>query len=100
MKVYRHIHTDEIIEKGKDAEDYAMEQLGLMKDGKSVIIPKGEHGAYTQEQFEFICEFTEWYFSGNWIEEDLEDEDIPDLERSLEMADRAYQENLDRSWGL
>lgn len=67
MKVYRHIHTDEIIEKGKDAEDYAMEQLGVK------ITPKGEHGTYTQEQFEFICEFTEWYFSGNWIEEDLEE---------------------------
>ena len=94
MKVYRHIHTDEFIKKGKDAEDYAMEKLGVK------ITPLGKNGAYTQEQVEFICEFTEWYFSGNWIEEDLEDEDIPDLERSLEMADRAYQENLDRSWGL
>lgn len=44
--------------------------------------------------------------SRNWdeyydsIEEEEEDEDIPDLEKDLELADRIYQDNLDRKWGI
>lgn len=39
----------------------------------------------------------EWFFS-DW--EEYEDEDIPDLERDLEIADIVYQDNLERKWGL
>lgn len=63
MKLYRHIHSKEVVFE-EDAEAYAMDQLGI------TVTPKGLGGALTQEQTEFICEFTEWYFSGNWIEEE------------------------------
>ena len=31
-------------------------------------------------------------------EDDIEEQ--PDLEKDLELADRVYQDNLDRKWGL
>lgn len=43
---------------------------------------------------------TEWYFSGDWTKQEIEDEDIPNLEKDLEMTDIKYQETLDRKWGL
>jgi hypothetical protein len=67
MKLYRHIHTDEVVFE-EDAEDYAMDHLGI------TIEPLGKHCVHTQEQIEFIVEFTEWYFSGNWIKEEREEE--------------------------
>lgn len=66
MKIYKNITTNEVVYE-EDAEDYAMDQLGI------TIEPKGIGGALTQEQTEFKCEFTEWYFSGNWIEEKVKD---------------------------
>lgn len=62
VKYYKHIHTDEIVYE-EDAELYAMEKLGVN------IIAKGENGNLTEEQQQFIKEFTDWYFSGNWIME-------------------------------
>ena len=67
MKVYKHMHTKEVVEKD-NAEDYAMDQLGI------TITPKGKDGTLTLEQTEFISEFTEWYFSDNWIEEDVKED--------------------------
>lgn len=63
MKLYRHLHTKEVVYE-EDAKAYVMEKLGV------TITPKGMGGALTLEQTEFISEFTEWYFSGNWIEEE------------------------------
>ena len=39
-----------------------------------------------------------WCMAEDDIEEVEDDE--PDLEKDLEQADRVYQENLDRKWGL
>jgi hypothetical protein len=65
MKVYKHIKTDEVVYE-EEAEDYVLDQLGLK------IEPKGKYGAYTQDQSEFLVEFVEWFFSGNWIKEERE----------------------------
>lgn len=62
VKYYKHIHTDEIVYE-EDAELYAMEKLGVN------ITAKGENRNLTEEQQQFIKEFTDWYFSGNWIVE-------------------------------
>jgi hypothetical protein len=66
MKLYKHIHTNEVVYE-EDAEDYAMDQLGI------TVTPKGKGGALTGFQTEFICEFTDWFFSGNWIKEEEKD---------------------------
>ena len=90
---YREIITNETVLED-ESTDYALDKLGV------IITPKGKQGEYTLEQTEFLQEFTDWYFSGNWIKEEVEDEDIPDLEEDLEKADRIYQENLERKWGI
>ncbi len=90
--VYKHFRTNEIVYE-EDAEEYALDHLGI------TIKPLDKHGAYTQEQIDFLGEFTDWFFDGDWIEEEIED-DEPDLEYELEMADRVYQENLDRRLGV
>ena len=90
---YREIITNETVLED-ESTDYVLNKLGV------TITPKGKQGEYTLEQVEFLQEFTEWYFSGNWIKEEVEDEVIPDLEEDLEIADRIYQENLERKWGL
>ena len=91
--VYRNMQTDEIVNE-EDWEDYALEKLGI------TVQSKGRNGELTTEQVEIIETITEWYFSDNWIKEEYEDEDIPDLEYDLEIADRIYQDNLDREWGI
>lgn len=93
MKCFRNLKTDEVVYE-EDAEDYVLDKLGIK------ITPKGEDGELTLEQTENIEATVEWFFSGNWIEENIHDEDIPDLEYELEMADREYQYELDRKWGL
>ena len=92
-KVYRHIHTNEEVFE-EDWEQYAMEKLGI------TIEPQGKNGEMTEEQLEFIEEFTDWYFSGNWIQDEVEDDSVCDLEQELEIADRIYQDSLDRKWGI
>ena len=52
----------------------------------------------TQLQLENIEETINWFFSGNWIEEEIYDNDTLDPE--LELADREYQDGLERKWGL
>lgn len=77
-----------------EAEDYVRNILGIK------ITPKGKNGEMTIEQLEFLEEIVEWYFSGNWVKEKIEDEDMPDLEAELEKQDRIYQDSLDEKWGL
>lgn len=62
IKFYRNTKTKEIVYE-EDATEYALDQLGIK------IEPAGKNGEYTKEQFEFVFTFTEWYFSGDWIEE-------------------------------
>ena len=60
LKYYKHIHTNEIVYED-EAELYAFEKLG--------VTVTAENGFLTDEQKEFIKSTTEWYFSGNWIQE-------------------------------
>lgn len=91
--VYRNMQTDEIVNE-EDWEDYALEKLGI------TVQPNGKNGELTTEQVEIIETITEWYFSDNWIKEEEDDEDRFDLEEELEIADRIYQDNLDKEWGI
>lgn len=93
MKCYRNMTTDEVVYK-EDAEKYVLDRLGI------TVTPKGKNGEMTVEQIENIESTIDWFFSGNWVEEDIYDEDIPDLEYELELADREYQDSLDRKWRL
>ena len=93
IKCYRNITTDEVVYK-EEAEEYVLRKLGL------TVTPLGKNGEMTQLQLENIEETINWFFSGNWIEEDIYDEDVSDLEYELELADREYQAGLDRKWGL
>ena len=83
---YRNLMTNKRVEKDEEL-DYVLKKCGL----KLVEVED------TLEQEEVKDMLIEWYFSGNWVEED---EDIADLENDLEWADRIYQENLDRKWGI
>lgn len=64
---YREITTGEIVEDFM-AEDYVLNRLGI------TIEPKGKNGEMTQEQIENIEETVEWFFSGNWIKEEIEED--------------------------
>ena len=64
---YREITTGEIIEDFM-AEDYVLNRLGI------TIEPKGKNGELTQEQIENIEETVEWFFSGNWIKEEVKED--------------------------
>lgn len=66
-EIYRKMHSNEFVYK-EDAEDYAMDHLGIE------IKPIGKDGEYTQEQIDFMGEFTEWYFSGDWYQDVKEEE--------------------------
>ena len=89
IKYYRHMKTDEIVYK-EDAESYALNRLGI------TITPKGKHGEMTQEQIANIQEIVEWYFSGNWIAEEIE-ESRSDRE---DIEDMQYEYELERKWGI
>ena len=69
VKVYQHMTNKKLKVRKEDAENYAMEHLGV------TIKPLDKDGVYTQEQIDFMAEFTEWYFSGDWIEEEVKEED-------------------------
>lgn len=64
---YKEITTGEIIEDFM-AEDYVLNRLGI------TIEPKGKNGEMTQEQIENIEETVEWFFSGNWIKEEVKED--------------------------
>lgn len=81
MKCYRNITTDEVVYK-EEAEEYVLNRLGI------TVTPKGENGEMTVEQLENIESTVDWFFSGNWIEEEIKeveepDDDIPDLEYEI-----------------
>ncbi len=64
---YKNIKTGEIVEDFM-AEDYVLEKLGITME------PKGKNGEMTQEQIENIEETVEWFFSGNWIKEEVKED--------------------------
>ena len=63
---YKEIRTGEIVEDFM-AEKYVLDKLGI------TVEPRGKHGEMTQEQIENIEQTVEWFFSGNWIKEEVED---------------------------
>lgn len=65
MEVYRNVKTNEFVFK-EDAEEYVLDTLGI------TITPKGKNGEMTQEQLENIEETVNWYFSGNWYKDEIE----------------------------
>ena len=67
-KVYRNAKTKEIVFE-EDAEEYVLDELGIK------ITPRGKHGEMTQEQLENIQETVSWYFSGNWYEDEIQEDD-------------------------
>lgn len=87
MKQYRSLKDNTVVME-EAALDYVLDKLGIE------LIPTNDI-----EQEEFKEMIVEWYFSANWIEEEI-DEDIQNLEYELERADREYQDKLDREWGL
>ena len=72
MKCYRNMTTDEVVYK-EEAEDYVLNRLGL------TVTPKGENGEMTVEQIENIESTVDWFFSGNWIEEEIKEVEEPSV---------------------
>lgn len=71
--IYKNRKTEKEVE-GFMAEDYALEELGLKENGKLTIIPKGKNGEMTLEQLENIEQTVEWFFSGDWIKEEIKED--------------------------
>ena len=67
MEVYKNILNNEIVYK-EDAQEYAMEMLGIK------IKPMEKDGTYTLDQMEIMKDIEDYYFSGNWIKDELEQE--------------------------
>lgn len=67
-KKYQYVerNTGEIVEDFM-AEDYVLNRLGI------TVTPKGKYGEMTQEQIENIEQTVEWFFSGNWIKEEVKE---------------------------
>lgn len=68
MECYRNITTNEIVNED-EAEDYVLNILGL------TVTPRGKHGEMTVEQLANIESTVDWFFSGNWIKEEIQLED-------------------------
>lgn len=87
MKCYRNITTDEVVYK-EEAEEYVLNRLGL------TVTPKGENGEMTVEQIENIEGTVEWFFSGNWIEEEIKEVEEPSvfelIKEECELEDVRY----------
>ena len=43
------------------------------------VTPKGKNGEMTQEQIENIESTIDWFFSGNWIEEEIKEVEEPSV---------------------
>ena len=67
MKEYVNMKTGERVPEDA-AQNYAMEKLGIE------IKPVGQFGVMTVDQYAFLDEFTYWYFSGEWLLEDVKEE--------------------------
>lgn len=85
-EVYEHIHTREQVAE-EDAQEYALDQLGIK------IEPKGKNGEFTKDQIEFALEFTDWYFSGDWIKKKIRETIEEDPSAILEDARYEYELN-------
>lgn len=72
MKCYRNITTDEVVYK-EEAENYVLDRLGI------IVTPKGQNGEMTLEQIENIESTVDWFFSGNWIEEEIKEVEEPSV---------------------
>ena len=80
-KIYRHMTRNEFVFE-EDAEEYVLDTLGIK------IEPKGKNGEYTIEQLDFIETTIEWFFSGEWYEDELiEDEVIEQYEPNFAMTE-------------
>lgn len=66
MKKYTRMFTNEVVYE-VDAENYVLNELGI------TITPKGENGEMTEKQIKNIKETIDWFFSDNWIEEEMEE---------------------------
>lgn len=62
IKFYKNIHSKETVYE-EEKELFALSKLGI------IITPQNQDGTLSEEQNQFIKEFTDWYFSDNWIEE-------------------------------
>ena len=93
MKEYQYTNNEGEVVHQDEAEGYVLDKLGI------TIIPKGKNGKMTEEQIEYISETVEWYFSGNWVKEEIKEE-IEEINYQAESEDKLYQEALERKWGL
>lgn len=89
MKYYKEMSTGKIVYE-EDAEDYVLERLGI------TVTPRGKNGEMTTEQIENIESTVEWFFSGNWIEEEEKDEE--ELEDDLEYQVCRYENYHEAMW--
>lgn len=64
---YKNIKTNEVVEDFM-TEEYVLNELGI------TIEPKGKNGEMTTQQLENIEETIDWFFSGNWIKEEVEEQ--------------------------
>jgi len=67
VQAYQNIKTNEIVHKD-EALDYTLEKLGITIK---------ENGDIEQEEFKQML--PDWYFSGNWIEEKVEEVEEPSV---------------------
>ena len=88
-EVYEHMTTDEQV-LVEDAQEYAMEKLGIK------ISPLGANGEYTLEQADFLLEFTEWYFSGEWIRKKVKDTEYENTYQDI-IEDEIYERQLEKN---
>lgn len=63
---YKNIKTNEVVEDFM-TEEYVLNELGI------TIEPKGKNGEMTTQQLENIEETIDWFFSGNWIKEEVKE---------------------------
>lgn len=83
-KIYRHMTKNEFVFE-EEAKDYVLDTLGIK------IEPKGKNGEYTTEQLDFIDTTIEWFFSGEWYEDELiEDEEIEQYEPDFARTENDY----------
>ena len=84
---YREIRTGKIVEDFM-AESYALDKLGI------TITPRGKNGEMTLEQMEYKETITDWYFSGNWVKEEIKEDEADVFELiDEECAMEDYIEN-------
>lgn len=67
---YRHMQTNKIV-LHEEAWDYIRDYYGIPE-----LEPKGQFGTLSLEQEQFISDTIDWFFSGEWYEEEIEDKCI------------------------